>query len=138
MPQSDWLVGRDRHTEAAERIYAFTIEALATRANCSPATIYRHAGGKAAIRDAVIAIQATRIVGTVRDAIKDLTGPDRVVTASILALERLHSDPLAQLMQSTHSVPGSDWLTNSPTVKALPPKCSALTIRTHWPRNGSS
>ena len=132
MPQSDWLVGRDRHTEAAERIYAaavdliadvgydaFTIEALATRAHCSPATIYRHAGGKTAIRDAVVAIQATRIVGTVRDAIKDLTGPDRVVTATILALERLHSDPLAQLMQSTHSVPGSDWLTNSPTVQAF-------------------
>jgi AcrR family transcriptional regulator len=39
---------------------AFTIEALATKAHCPPATIYRHAGGKAAILDAVVAIQSAR------------------------------------------------------------------------------
>ena len=129
MPQNDWLLGRDRRGEAAERIYAaaadlishvgydaFTIEALAAKVHCSPATIYRHAGGKAAIRDAVVAIQANRIVDTVRDAIKDLTGPDRVVTATILALERMHSDPLVQLMQSMQLAPGSEWLTTSPAV----------------------
>jgi AcrR family transcriptional regulator len=79
MPRDDWLVGRDRRSEAAERIYAaaadlisqrgyeaFTIDALAARVHCSPATIYRHAGGKAAIRDAVVAIQAARIVDTTR------------------------------------------------------------------------
>src|SRR6516225_5500329 len=93
MPSDDWLVGRDRHSEAAERIYAaaadlisregyeaFTIEAVAARVHCSPATIYRHAGGKAAIRDAVVARQAARIVDTTREAIKNLEGPDRVVT----------------------------------------------------------
>lgn len=132
MPQNDWLLGRDRRSEAAERIYAaaadlishvgydaFTIEALAAKAHCSPATIYRHAGGKAAIRDAVVAIQANRIVDTVRDAIKDLTGPDRVVTATILALQRMRSDPLVQLMQSMRLVPGSEWLTTSPVVAAF-------------------
>jgi AcrR family transcriptional regulator len=132
MPQSDWLVGRDRHTEAAERIYAaavdliadvgydaFTIEALATRAHCSPATIYRHAGGKTAIRDAVVAIQGTRIVDTVRDAIKDLTGPDRVVAATIIALERVRSHPMTQLFQSMNMNTSSDWLTNSPAVQAF-------------------
>src|ERR1700722_8797065 len=115
MPRHDWLVGRDRRSEAAERIYAaaaeliarrgydaFTIEALAAKVHCSPATIYRHAGGKTAIRDAVVAINATRILGSVRDAINDLTGPQRVVTATIVALQRIRSDPLAQFMQSMH------------------------------------
>jgi uncharacterized protein YegP (UPF0339 family) len=129
MPRDDWLVGRDRRGAAAERIYAaaaeiisrrgyegFTIEALAAKVHCSPATIYRHAGGKTAIRDAVVAIQAARIVDAAREAIKDLTGPERVVTATLAALQRLQSDPLAQLMRST---PVSDWVTSSPTVTGL-------------------
>ena len=132
MPRGDWLVGRDRRSEATERIYAaaadlisrqgyeaFTIEALAARVHCSPATIYRHAGGKAAIRDAVVAIQSARILDTVREAIKDLEGPDRVVTATIVALQRLQSDPLAQLMRSTHLTPVSEWITDSPTITGL-------------------
>ncbi len=132
MSRDDWLVGRDRRSEAAERIYAaaadlisrrgyeaFTIEALAARVHCSPATIYRHAGGKAAIRDAVVAIQAARIVDTTREAIKDLAGPDRVVTATMVALQRLRADPLAQLMRSMHAVPVSEWITTSPIVTGL-------------------
>lgn len=132
MPGDDWLVGRDRRSEATERIYAaaaeliarrgyegFTIEALAQRVHCSPATIYRHAGGKAAIRDAVIGVHAARIVDATREAIKDLAGPERVVTATIMALERLRSDPLAQLMRSIHAAPVSDWVISSPTVTRL-------------------
>jgi len=132
MAHDDWLVGRDRRSEGAERIHAaaadlisragydaFTIEALAAKVHCSPATVYRRAGGKSAIRDAVIAIHANRIIGTVRDAIKDLTGPDRVVTATIVALQRLQSDPLTALMGPMHLAPGSEWLTNSPVVTAL-------------------
>ncbi len=132
MARDDWLVGRDRRSEATERIYAaaadlisrkgyegFTIEALAARVHCSPATIYRHAGGKAAIRDAVVAMQAARIVDATREAIRDLRGPDRVVMATIIALERLRSDPLAQLMQSIHATPVSEWVISSPTVTSL-------------------
>ena len=132
MARDDWLVGRDRRSEATERIYAaaadlisrkgyegFTIEALAARVHCSPATIYRHAGGKTAIRDAVVAMQAARIVDATREVIKDLRGPDRVVTATIIALQRLRSDPLAQLMQSIHANPVSAWVVSSPTVTAL-------------------
>lgn len=129
MPRDDWLLGRDRRGVAADRIYAaaadlisrhgyeaFTIDALAAQVHCSPATIYRHAGGKAAIRDAVVAIQAARIVDTAREAIKNLKGPDRVVTATIVALQGLQSDPLAHLMQSMHATPVSDWITSSPAV----------------------
>lgn len=129
MSHGDWLVGGDRSSAAAERIYnaaadlissggydAFTIDALAAKVHCSPATIYRHAGGKAAIRDAVVGIQATRILATVRDAINGLSGPERVVTATHVALRRLGSDPLADLMRSTQLAPGSEWLTTSPAV----------------------
>jgi hypothetical protein len=63
-----------------------------------------------------VAINANRILGTVRDAIKDLAGPERVVTATIVALQRIRSDPLAQLMQSMHLAPDSEWLTTSPVV----------------------
>jgi AcrR family transcriptional regulator len=132
MGHNDWLVGRDRQSEAADRINAaaadliahvgydaFTIEALAEKVHCSPATIYRRAGGKAAIREAVIAIQAARILGTVREAIKGLSGPERVVTATIVALQRLHADPLASLMGPTYLASGSDLLTTSPVITAL-------------------
>jgi len=132
MPREDWLVGRDRRSAAAERIYAaaadlisrrgyeaLTIEALATAVHCSPATIYRHAGGKAAIRDAVVAIQAARIVDTARAAVKDLEDPDRLVTATIVALQQLRSDPLSQLMRSMHATPASEWIASSPTVTGL-------------------
>jgi AcrR family transcriptional regulator len=130
MPQGDWLLGRDRHDEAAERIYAaaadlisqvgyesFSIEALSAKVHCSPATIYRHTGGKTAIRNAVVAIHANRILATVREAIKDLTGPDRVVTATVVALQRIRSDPLAQLMSSGQLSPRGDWLTDSTVVR---------------------
>jgi AcrR family transcriptional regulator len=129
MANDDWLVGRDRRTEATERIYAaaaqlisrhgydaFTIDALAAKVHCSPATIYRHAGGKSAIRDAVIGRHAARIVETVRDAIKGLSGPERVVTATALALQRARSDPLAQIMRSMHNTTESEWLPATPIV----------------------
>ena len=132
MPGDDWLVGRDRRSEAAERIYTaaadlinhrgyegFTIEALAARVHCSPATIYRHAGGKTAIRDAVVEIQAARIVDATREAIKDLRGPDRVVTATLIALQCMRSDPLAQLMRSMHAAAVSEWIPGSPIVTGL-------------------
>ena len=111
MATDDWLVGRDRHSEAAERICAaaadmmsrqgydaFSIDALAATVHCSPATIYRHTGGKAAIRDAVMGLQAERILDSVREAIIGLTGPERIITAATVALQRLRADPLAQIM----------------------------------------
>ena len=107
----DWLVGGDRRTAAAERIYAaatdliardgleaLDVDALAARVHCSRATIYRHAGGKAEIRDAVMARAAARIVETVRLAVDDLSGSERIVTAITVALKEIRSDPLGQLM----------------------------------------
>ncbi|MDR3663066.1 MAG: TetR/AcrR family transcriptional regulator [Mycobacterium sp.] len=129
MATDDWLVGRDRHSEAAERIYvaaadlmsrqgydAFSIDELAGIVHCSPATVYRHVGGKTAIRDAVMGRQAEHILDSVRDAISGLTGPERIVTATTVALQRLRADPLAQIMRSMTTFPGNDWLTDSPIV----------------------
>lgn len=129
MAADDWLVGRDRHEEAAERIYAaaaklmsrhgydgFSIDALAAAVHCSPATIYRHTGGKAAIRDVVLGLQAERILDSVREAIAGLTGSERVVTATTVALQRMRADPLAKIMRSMVTLPGEEWLTDSPIV----------------------
>jgi AcrR family transcriptional regulator len=126
---SDWLVGRDRHDAAAKRIYAaaadllsrhgydgFSIDALAAVVHCSPATIYRHTGGKTAIRDVVLALQAERILDSVREAIDGLTGPERVVTATTVALKCLRADPLAKIMRSMATLPGEEWITDSPIV----------------------
>ncbi len=129
MAGSDWLVGQERGLEATRRIHAaaadliarrgweaFTIDALAAEVHCSPATIYRHAGGKSAIRDAVVGLHASRIVETVRDAIRGLTGSERVVTATAMALRRVRSDPLSQAIQSMHPPTDSDWLPASEMV----------------------
>jgi AcrR family transcriptional regulator len=129
MTGADWLVGEDRGSEATKRIHraalhlisrhgweAFTIDALAAEVHCSPATIYRHAGGKTAIRDAVVGLHAARVVKTVRDAIDGLTGSERVVTATVLALQRLRSDPLTKVMRTTQHPGESEWLPTSDMV----------------------
>jgi AcrR family transcriptional regulator len=116
--RDDWLVGGDRRVVAAERIYAiateqiarhglaaFDVDALAARAHCSRATIHRHVGGKAAIRDGVLIRAAARIVAHVRRGVEGTSGPDRVVTAIAVAIEQIRSDPLGQLMISRTTVP---------------------------------
>lgn len=122
----DWLIGADRRTAAAERIYAAAaglmerggiddvdIEALAAAVHCSRATIYRHAGTKSQIRDAVLTRSASRIVATVRTAVAELTGPDRVQTAILVALREIRADPLAATLVDA---PGSRSLTASDAV----------------------
>ena len=99
MSRSDWLVGGDRRTAAAERIYdaamdliardgldAFDVDTLASRVHCSRATIYRHVGGKAEIRDAVLVRAAARIVDDGARAVDGLSGAERIVTAITVAL----------------------------------------------------
>lgn len=122
----DWLVGADRRTAAAERIYTaaaalmgrggfvdIDIDVLAAAVHCSRATVYRHAGTKAQIRDAVLARSAARIVETVRAAVADLAGPDRVQTAILVALREIRADPLAATVVGA---PGSRSLTESDAV----------------------
>lgn len=139
-PPGDWLLGRDRHDEAAERIYTaaadllsrhgyerFSIDAVAAAVHCSPATVYRHTGGKAAIREVVLTRHAERILDSVRAAITDLTGPTRVVTATVVALRRMRADPLAKIMRSMVTPTGDEWITDSPVVSAFAAEMLGLT-----------
>ena len=140
----------DRRTAAAERIYAaaadliardgfdtLDIDVLAARVHCSRATIYRHAGGKAEIRDAALARAAARIVEAVRQAVDGLSGADRILTAITVALREIRSDPLGQLMiNSLRGGLGMTWLTESPIVAAFAADLNGLTDddteAAHW------
>lgn len=141
MTRSDWLVGGDRRAAAAERIYAaatdlitrggmdaFDIDTLASRLHCSRATIYRCAGGKRQIRDAVMERSAARIVEAVRRAVNSLSGADRIVAAITVALQEIRSDPLGQLMFTTmRGTTERAWLTESPIVARFATDLNGLT-----------
>ncbi|CQD14066.1 transcriptional regulator [Mycobacterium lentiflavum] len=140
MPRDDWLVGGDRRKIAAERIYAaatemitregpdrFDIDTLAKRVHCSRATIYRYAGGKAEIRDAVITRAASRIIETVRQTVESMSGPERVVTAITVALKLIRADPLYQLMISPVRAGDIAWLTGSPLLAGFATELTGLT-----------
>lgn len=149
MAGRDWLVGEDRRSVGAERIYAaaadlmfrkgydaFSIDALAAAVHCSPATVYRHAGAKAAIRDAVVTRQAERILDSVRAAIAGLTGPERIVTATTVALRRLRADPLAPMLRPMTADPINEWLAASPVVTRFATEMVGLSepdpLATQW------
>ncbi len=107
---------------------ALDIDTLANRVHCSRATVYRHAGGKAEIRDAVLTRATARIIERVRAGVGELAGQERVVTAIVLALKLIRSDPLAQLMLA--SVRGADdmaWITASPIVGGFATELAGLT-----------
>lgn len=133
MVRTDWVTGQDRPSAAAERIYAaaadmvsrkgfdaLTIEALAAHVHCSPATIYRYVGGKAAILEAVTVRLSMRVVDSVREAIKDLEGSERIATAMVVALGQIRAEPLGELMMGRVAPGhGGSWLTDSPHVRQL-------------------
>ncbi|GBE66815.1 transcriptional regulator [Mycobacterium sp. MFM001] len=132
MVREDWVVGGDRRRLAAERIYAaatelivrkgldaFDIETLAAHVHCSRATIYRYAGGKAQIRDVVLMRMAARIVDTVRRAVEGLSGSQRVMTAIMVALEEIRSDPMRRLMRDASTALDLGDLHSSPMLAHL-------------------
>ncbi|GAA1439675.1 TetR/AcrR family transcriptional regulator [Mycobacterium cookii] len=140
MARDDWVLGRTRQEAAAERIYAvatdlfaregldaFTIETLAARVHCSPATVYRHAGGKAKIRDEALRRAASRITDGVRRAVEHLSGSERIVTAITVALAEIRSDPLGQLMLRSIRAQDMSWLKDSAIVAGLSTELNGLT-----------
>lgn len=140
MVRDDWVVGGDRRDAAAERIYAaavdvvvtegldaLDIDALAKRLHSSRATIYRYAGGKAQIRDAVLIRLAAGVIDTVRRAVADRTGADRVVTAITVALGELRSDPMRKLLMGAPNAPGLGALHSSPVLGQLAADLSGIT-----------
>jgi AcrR family transcriptional regulator len=138
--REDWLFDEGRRAAASERLYAaaaelisrdgydvFTVDALAAGAHCSRATIYRYVGGKAQIRDAVVARSAARIVDRVRAAVEGLTGAERVLTAIEVAVAQIRSDPAGRLfVESAQGARGSTWLTASPAVTGFANELTGL------------
>lgn len=120
----DWLAGGDRNDLAVERIYAaatesvaargldrLSIDDIAERAGCSRATIYRHVGGKTAIRDAVLARSIARIGAEVRAAVARLHGAERVVEAILVSLRAVRGDHVAAGL--LFGTPAADQLNRS-------------------------
>jgi AcrR family transcriptional regulator len=126
-------VGSNRSSAASSRIYAaatdllsrkgiegFSIAALAEKVHCSPATIYRQVGGKAVILEGIIDRASQRVLGSVRQSIDGLTGPERVVTAIEVALENIRAQPLGELMMGAINTDNDrGWVTASPLVADL-------------------
>lgn len=140
MVRGDWVLGGERRAVAAERIYsaaaelivrhgldAFDIDTLADRVHCSRATIYRYAGGKAQIRDAVVMRMAGHIVETVRRAVDQLSGPERVVTAITVALEQIRADPMRRLMLDSPAAADLGDLHSSPVLARLAADLTGIT-----------
>jgi AcrR family transcriptional regulator len=140
MVREDWVVGGDRRAVATDRIYAaatelivrdgldaFDIDTLAARVHCSRATIYRYAGGKAQIRDAVVMRMAVRIIETVRRAVDGLSGAERVVTAITVALDQIRSDPMRRLMLGSTAAPDLSDLYSSPVLGRLAADLTGIT-----------
>ncbi|WP_317451435.1 TetR/AcrR family transcriptional regulator [Gordonia jinghuaiqii] len=65
---------------------AFDIDELTRRAHCSRATVYRHAGAKGALVEAVLASTSEPVLGAIRAATTGMTGPQRARTAIVAAL----------------------------------------------------
>ncbi|AFM18045.1 transcriptional regulator [Mycolicibacterium chubuense NBB4] len=131
MAPDDWLVG-DRRAEAAERIYAaatdlivrhgleaFDIPALQAAVHCSRATIYRHVGGKARIREAVLLREAERIIDAVRAAVAGMSGTERTLTAVTAALDRIRTDPMGKTLLNSMRAGELTWIGRSPVPPAL-------------------
>ncbi|MEU0499323.1 helix-turn-helix domain-containing protein [Mycobacterium sp. NPDC006124] len=129
---NDWLLDQPRAAAATERILqaaasligrrgfdAFSIDELAAAVHCSPATIYRHAGGKAAIREAVIARLSSRIVTAVDDAILDLTGHERIVVAISAGLHHLRAEHVIQQLLRSSDPKTRRWIETSPIVTGI-------------------
>jgi AcrR family transcriptional regulator len=140
MARDDWVVGGDRRAAAAERIYAaaadlvlhdgmdaLDIDALAKRVHCSRATVYRYAGGKAQIRDAVLLRIAATIIDTVRREVDGLDGPERIGTAIAVALRQIRSDPVRRRMKGATRTPDLVELHSSPLLSALAAELTGIT-----------
>lgn len=140
MARDDWLVGGGRREVAADRIYAaatelvvrygfdvFDIDALAARMHCSRATIYRYAGGKKEIRDAVVLRLAAGVVDAVRKSVDGLSGPERVVTAITVALEQIRARPIRTVISGTRGSPDLADMHGSPLLSQLAADLAGIT-----------
>ncbi|MDX1873913.1 TetR family transcriptional regulator [Mycolicibacterium sp. 120266] len=140
MSGRNWVVGGDHGVAAAERIYrkasdlvraegldALDVDRLAAQLHCSRATIYRHAGGKARIRDVVLIRLAAGIVDRVRREVDGLEGAERVVVAITVALDQVRSDDIRHLLLKDSNMAMIGDLYESPLLSRLAAELTGIT-----------
>lgn len=107
MSNGDWLIGGARHDAAVRRIHRAardlflergidqtTADAIARRAGCSRATLYRLVGSRAALIDDLLTAGAAGVVARVEEATAGRVGPDRATTAIVTAVAAIRADPV--------------------------------------------
>lgn len=129
----DWLVGGERRDAARERLVAhaaaiiarrgldaFDLDELGRRAHCSRATIYRHAGGRAALIESVLAATSAPVLDAIRASVADLTGPERARTAITETLRALRGDRvIRQFLRPDNLIDATPTVLSSPAVHAV-------------------
>lgn len=127
----DWLAGGTRQDLARSAIHQaarqqlldgglnrFTAESVARRAGCSRATLYRVAGGKRALLDAVLASGAAEIATRIAAEVAGLSGEERVVQAIVIGLREVRADPVVIQWVRETALSG-DFLQSSSDLSAL-------------------
>ncbi|HET7690445.1 MAG TPA: helix-turn-helix domain-containing protein [Nocardioidaceae bacterium] len=127
----DWLAGGQRRELAVRAIRRaarevllergverFSVERVAARAGCSRATLYRVAGGKKALLDAVFAEEAAAVAGRISAAVDGLAGEERVVKAILVALREIRSDA-STLAWVRNALLTGDYVQSSADLKGL-------------------
>ncbi len=107
MGVSDWLVGGPRKDAAVRRVHRAardlflergieqtTADAIARRAGCSRATLYRLVGSRAALVDDLLTSGAAGVVAQVEQAIAGLGGAERATAAIVTAAAAIRADPV--------------------------------------------
>ncbi|WP_421840299.1 TetR/AcrR family transcriptional regulator [Mycobacterium sp.] len=140
-----WITGEDRRKLVLQRIYdsacevaaergldQLDIDVIAQRTGCSRATVYRHAGGKNAIRGAVLARTAAQIVASVQEKITELTGGERIVATILFTLKAVRANTVSAtvLAGAAHPTTNSsrcttrEWAAATAKLAGLDPECS--------------
>ncbi|TYQ10977.1 UNVERIFIED_ORG: TetR family transcriptional regulator [Gordonia westfalica J30] len=127
---ADWLVGGDRGDAARRRLVsqaatliasrgldAFSIDELAARAHCSRATIYRHAGGRAQLIEAVLSTTAAPVLESIRAEAAGTAGEERARIAITAAVGALRTDRvIRQFLRPASLIATTPTVLASPTV----------------------
>lgn len=131
MTSADWLVDGSRQAAATRRIHRAarelflergieqtTADAIARRAGCSRATLYRLVGNRAALVDDLLTSGAANVVARVEEATAGLTGAPRATAAIVSAASAIRDDPVVATWLRAQSSP-ADVLGGPAGVTAL-------------------
>ncbi|GAC51490.1 TetR/AcrR family transcriptional regulator [Gordonia amicalis] len=130
---TDRLVGGDRGDAARRKLVsqaaaliatrgldAFSVDELALRAHCSRATIYRHAGGRTALIEAVLATTAAPVLEAIHAEAAGAVGEERARVAITEAVRALRADRvIRQFLRPANLIASTPTVLASPTVLAV-------------------